>query len=148
MPGKGNTMNQPSQSEKTYRVSCTISSCSYEYGDSITVSCNPEDAPEFGLHELAKNYAADSEDYEEVQKIVTDLKLEGLAWIGDRAITKVLIEEIVPITVIVRGGVIQDIQNIPDDITVRVIDYDADGKSEEDVDRDENGEYCTISTWE
>jgi len=56
------------------------------------------------------------------------------------------------ITVIVEGGVIQEILDIPDDITIEVHDYDVDTEPDEEDEfnntvEDENGDYYWKSEW-
>jgi hypothetical protein len=56
-----------------------------------------------------------------------------------------------PITIFVRGGVIQDIWQIPEGITVRVQDYDIDGLTAEEeaqLQQDHDGFPCFIAVWE
>lgn len=49
------------------------------------------------------------------------------------------------ITVIVEGGLVQDVCNVPKDYRVKVIDYDVD--TTDRVDHDNNGRACFISEW-
>lgn len=50
------------------------------------------------------------------------------------------------ILVTVEGGVVQQVDNIPKGITVKVMDFDTDGV--EKVLRNEKGEAYVLSTWE
>ena len=50
------------------------------------------------------------------------------------------------IEITVRGGLIQDIQNIPIGITIRVRDYDTDGDEDRTI-KDENGDRCFQADW-
>jgi hypothetical protein len=52
------------------------------------------------------------------------------------------------IHVYVRGGVIQDIDNIPEGVTVKVFDYDIDGADDDRLSKDENGKDCHLGIWE
>jgi hypothetical protein len=47
----------------------------------------------------------------------------------------------------VEGGVIQSIENIPNDMLVRVYDYDIEGTNQGDWSVDENGDHCNMSTY-
>ena len=51
------------------------------------------------------------------------------------------------ITIRVSGGVVQNVEDIPPGIVVRVIDYDVDGADTADLDEDETGEDCNIALW-
>lgn len=53
-----------------------------------------------------------------------------------------------PIRVYVRGGVVQDIENIPKGITIEVIDYDTDGADEGRTTKLENGDECFLAIYE
>ena len=60
-------------------------------------------------------------------------KTDGMAMIGCRAIKDVTVMELDEVTVFVRGGVIQDIQNIPAGVRIRVQDYDVDNLTEQEL---------------
>jgi len=51
------------------------------------------------------------------------------------------------ITVIVAGGLIQEILDIPSDIEVVVKDYDTEGSDENWLAEDDNGKKCLVSVW-
>ena len=55
-----------------------------------------------------------------------------------------------PVTVIVSGGVVQDILHIPMGVTIRVQDYDVEGLTvaEAQLQHDEDGAPCYVSLWE
>lgn len=53
----------------------------------------------------------------------------------------------IEIIVYVRGGVVQDVSGVPKGIVVKVYDYDVDGISVDELDRDENGTGCIIGHW-
>lgn len=133
------------ESIKTYHVSCVIKQGEYEYGDSFVIQSEEATVEEEALRELAQYYAYDSED---AHKIIEDLKTEGMAMIGDRAITDVTFREAIPVTITMRGGVIQDIRNIPDNLTIRVLDYDIDGIAVEKLKEDDESNPCIVSIWE
>jgi hypothetical protein len=48
-----------------------------------------------------------------------------------------------PIRIILEGGLIQEIRNIPDGVTIEVFDYDVEGSGRDhpNVIKDEQGEY-------
>jgi hypothetical protein len=57
------------------------------------------------------------------------------------------------INITVEGGVIQDISNIPDDISIEVHDYDCDTEPDPDDEynstkEDQNGDFYWESVWE
>lgn len=52
------------------------------------------------------------------------------------------------ITVIMEGGLIQDIIGIPAGITIRVHDYDVEGVDTEDLKTNGDGEEYTEAIWE
>lgn len=72
--------------------------------------------------------------------------------IGCRAIKDVIIRELDTVTVFVRGGVMQDIQNITIGLRIRVQDYDIDNLTDkelqEETETDEEGHLCIVSIWE
>jgi len=140
--------NGTEKKRKTFHVSCTIKDGEYEYGDSLVMQCDGANVAEQAFRELAGYYACDPE---EEQEIVNALQSEGEAMIGDRTITQVSIKEAVPITVIVHGGLVQDIRNIPEEVAIRIQDYDIDGLTAEELEkleRDEEGNSCVVSVWE
>lgn len=47
----------------------------------------------------------------------------------------------------VEGGLIQSIENIPNDVTIRVWDYDTDGVDESLTEFDDHGESCVESIY-
>lgn len=56
-----------------------------------------------------------------------------------------------PVTVIVSGGVVQDILHIPEGMTIRVQDYDVDGLTVNEaaqLQHDEDGTPYLVSLWE
>jgi hypothetical protein len=65
---------------------------------------------------------------DERQAFTTELLSRGSAMIPgqDRAVMDIRWEEIKPITVTVRGGIVQDIENIPENVRIKVIDWDND----------------------
>lgn len=52
------------------------------------------------------------------------------------------------ITIILGGGLIQEIEGIPDDVRIVVRDYDVEGADEQELSADENGNECFESIWE
>lgn len=48
----------------------------------------------------------------------------------------------------VIGGLISDIDNIPEGITIKILDYDIQGAEEDRLTKDEEGEDCVESIWE
>lgn len=54
------------------------------------------------------------------------------------------------IKITVEGGLIQDIENIPDNVVIEVRDYDNEGLTPDDpwYGKDEEGRECAISEWE
>ena len=51
------------------------------------------------------------------------------------------------IVIVVDGGVVQEVYNIPPHVTVRVKDYDVDGCDEADLQRDRDGELYCEAVW-
>jgi hypothetical protein len=114
---------------KHMRVRYTIIDGEHEYGDSFTFRSDGIQNEECAYRELAEFYACDDE---EAQEILQTLQKEGTAMIGCRAIKDIRVEDVIPITITVRGGVIQDISNIPPDVTVHVRDYDVENLTEQE----------------
>lgn len=140
-------LNVNKRQRKTVQVQYTIQDGEYEYGDSFVMQGDDERMEEQAFQELAGHFACDPE---EEQDIIAALKSEGQAMIGDRVIKNVFIKATTPVLVIVRGGVIQDIQNIPEGITFEVQDYDVDGLTVEELEsleQDEDGVPYNVSIW-
>ncbi len=133
---------------KPMQVQYTIVDGEHEYLDSFVFNAKSGNEREQAFRELAEFYVYDEEDK---QEIIASLQSEGIAMIGGRAIKKIFVQEFEPITVIVRGGVIQDIQHIPDGITIRVRDYDIDNLTEEELlketEPDDEGNPCVVAIW-
>lgn len=49
------------------------------------------------------------------------------------------------ITIRVEGGVVQSVEDVPEDVTVRVVDYDVEGVPDDECDHDDAGEPCCIA---
>lgn len=52
------------------------------------------------------------------------------------------------ITVIVEGGIVQKIKNIPKGCIIRVQDLDVEGRDEDELTVNEDGDECIQSDWE
>ncbi len=52
------------------------------------------------------------------------------------------------IVITMDGGLIQEIEGIPQDVVIVVRDYDVEGVDEDDLTKDENGNECFESIWE
>ncbi len=139
--------NQPPE-KRLVQVHYTIIDGEHEYRNSFFIHSDGTNE-EQAFQELAEFYACDDEDE---QDIMAELQKEGMAMIGCRAIKDVIIRELDTVTVLVRGGVIQDIQNIPAGIRIRVQDYDienlTDKELQEETETDEEGHPCVVSIWE
>jgi hypothetical protein len=138
------TALERNDSPELYQVRCTIQDGEYEYGDSFVLKSTSDSVKEKVYQKLLEVYAYGEE---EGKEMVEALKTEGEAMIGCRVIKDVSILVVESVKIIVRGGVIQDIQNIPDDVNIRVFDYDVDGVSNEETGRDDTGDRCMISEW-
>jgi hypothetical protein len=53
-----------------------------------------------------------------------------------------------PIRVIVSGGLVQDVLDIPVGMLVQVIDYDVEGVDIDSLNKDADGEDCIICTYQ
>ncbi len=51
------------------------------------------------------------------------------------------------ITVKIEAGVVQAVEGIPTDLTIKVRNYDVSGVDGKMVTRDENGKSCEIREW-
>lgn len=49
--------------------------------------------------------------------------------------------------IFVQGGLIQDIQDIPDGLKIDIYDYDIDGLDEKELTKDGKGKDCYIKEW-
>jgi hypothetical protein len=80
------------------------------------------------------------------------LRLKGLVKaalaVKTRLVEKVTKSRKIEIFVILDGGLVQEIVNLPDNINVTVIDYDTEGADKEDLQISPvDGELCFISKW-
>lgn len=51
------------------------------------------------------------------------------------------------ILVIVQGGVVQAVCDIPPDVVVKVMDYDVEGCDERELERDPDGQLYAEAVW-
>ena len=141
--------NEQEEKPKTVQVHYTIIDGENEYGETMHMKVDSVNDEEQAFKELASLYACDAEDE---QDILTELQAEGTAMIGCRAIKEVRVEELVTVTVYLRGGLIQDMQNIPPGIRVRVQDYDIENLTAQEIadetEADTEGNPCIVSLWE
>ncbi len=141
--------NTTRKENRTMKVHYTIVDGEHEYCETIFIKSDGENKEDQAYKELAAMYADDAEDEREIMAAFHN---EGIAMIGCRAIKNVTVIELDEVTVFVRGGVIQDIQNIPAGVRIRVQDYDVDNLTEqelrEETEMDEEGDPCMVSVWE
>ena len=52
------------------------------------------------------------------------------------------------IVITMEGGLIQEIEGIPQDVVLVVRDYDMEGAGDDELTLDENGDACFESIWE
>lgn len=81
---------------------------------------------------------------EDKTDIITNLRTDDFAMIGERAIKDVSIRDLVTIRVYVRGGLVSHVENIPPEIEVDVLDFDTEGQNENPH---SSSKQCTISVW-
>jgi hypothetical protein len=111
---------------KTFRLHYAIIHGEYSYREWSDIK-----APEMNLPRAADQLA---EEYipnhlsDERQAFSAELLSRGSAMLPheDRAITGIRWEEIKPIVVTVRGGLVQEISDIPAGIRIKVVDWDTD----------------------
>ena len=113
---------------KKYRITSTIIDGEHEYPDEIVVS-RSRPLSERQACELVAHFWCDPNDSAEWDGFVDELLNESSAMIpGDtRAVTDVAWDEIEPVTVIVRNGMIEDIRNIPENLEIKTVDWDTEG---------------------
>ena len=132
------------------KVHYTIVDGEEEYFDSFFMKSDGKNDTEQAYKALAVMFSWG--DKEEEHDIMAALKTDGKAMIGSRGIKDVSVLELDTITVFVRGGVIQDIQNIPAGVKIRVQDYDVDNITKQELlnetEPDEEGDPCMVSFWE
>lgn len=140
-------MNQ-NHEPKTVVVEYTIVDGEHEYSLNHTMQSDGSGEEEQAIQELAKYYTYTKA---EEEKFIQDMKADGTAMTGCRAIKDVQIKELHTITVTVLGGVVQDITNIPEGVQVKLMDYDIECLTEDELQEktelDENGERCFVSIW-
>ncbi len=140
------------KNNKGYRmmkVHYTIVDGEEEYFVSLSMKLDLKNNTEQAYKALAAMFSWD--DKEEEHDIMTALKTDGMAMVGHRGIKDVSVLELDTITVFVRGGVIQDIQNIPAGVRIRVQDYDVGSLTKQELlketEPDEEGDPCIVSIW-
>ncbi len=140
--------NTKRKGNQTMKVHYTIVDGEHEYANSFFMRSDGSNEESQAYKELAAMYAYDAE---EEREIMTNLKTDGMAMIGCRAIKDVTVMDLDEVTVFVRGGVIQDIQNIPSGVRIRVQDYDVDSLTAQELrektEPDEEGDPCMVYTW-
>lgn len=135
--------NTDNLTQRRFMCHYTIQDSEYEYGESFLVESKNMDELEQVYQELAELYSVDDEDKSD---IITNLRTDDFAMIGERAIKDVSIRDLITIRVYVRSGVIQEIQNIPPEIQIQVQNYDVEDQTE--LKKDSEGNLCTISIWQ
>jgi len=139
------TANQSHLIPETFRIDYTIQDGEHEYGDFFFLKSNWDSVEKEAHRKLAEFFAYGEEKEKEM---LETLQTEGMAMIGCRAIKDLSIDVVEAVTVILRRGQIQDIQNIPEGGVIRVRDYDIHGVPDERTKQDENGDYYVESVWE
>ncbi len=111
---------------KTFRVHYAIIHGEYSYREWIDVEAADMDFPQAAS--LVFDELASERLLEYRQEIIGSILSEGSAMIPvqDRTIMNIRWEEVKPIVVTVYGGVVQDISDIPEGVTVKVVDWNND----------------------
>lgn len=142
-------MTQELTKRKPVKVLYTIIDGEHEYLDEFFMNPNGKNDIEQAREELVAFYAKDKQ---QKNVILTGLRENDYAMIGSRAIQDVNIIDLHPITVTVLGGVVQDITNIPEGVQVKLMDYDIESLTEDELqaktEPDENGDRCIVSIWD
>jgi len=120
----------------------------FEYSDSFVMTLTTDNEERQACEEIADLYGSCEEDK---HIITTNLLQNGTATTFEATIYDVRVEDLDTITVFVRGGVIQDIENIPQSVCIRVQDYDVDSITDEITlsctKPDQEGQIYVESIW-
>jgi hypothetical protein len=114
----------------------------YKYETSLVIESDGTDEVEQAYRTLAEKYSSDDKEKSNIMECFKALKF---AYIGQRIICDVFVRELNTIKVHVRDGNIQEIDGIPHDTQIQIIDYDTDGQETGTV---EDGEDCWLSVWQ
>jgi hypothetical protein len=118
----------------------------FEYSDSFVMKVQSDNEERQACEIIAEIFATDEDDK---HIVTTGLLKNGTATIYDQTIYDVRVEDLDTITIFVIGGVIQDIQNIPSHIRVKIQDYDVDPSTDmKKPSKDQYGVPCMISIWD
>jgi hypothetical protein len=146
--GGHNTMMKNPQKPKVVQVLYTIVDGEHEYFDEFFMNAKGKDDEEQARQELATSYGKDENQKKE---ILTELRTKDFAMTGCRAIKNVSVKNFHTIVVTVLGGAVQDITNIPEGVQVKLMDYDIESLTEDELQEktepDENGDRCIVSIW-
>lgn len=131
-----------SELNRKFLIIYNIGDGDYKYETSLVVESDGTDETDQAFKALAEKYSSGDE---ELSRIYDCLKANKFAYIGERIIRDVSVRDLNTIKVHVRDGNIQDIDGIPHDTQVQIIDYDTDGQ---ETDTQEDGEDCWLSIWQ
>jgi hypothetical protein len=111
---------------KTFRITYTIIDGEHEYADEIVVSAE-EMTDEQAVRRIADFWVSGetSETRALFRKVLVRENFSFLPG-ATRAIKKIHWEEIKPILITVRKGMIEEIKDIPDGVEIKVVDWDTD----------------------
>lgn len=130
-------------------VHYSISHHDFEYSDAFMMKVLRDNVERQACEIIAELFASEEDDK---QIVISGLLKNGTATIYDMTIYDIRIEDLETITVFVRGGLIQDIQGIPETIRIKVQDYDIGSLSNNvekaSTEHDAEGIPCVISIWE
>ena len=120
----------------------------FEYSDSFVMKVQSDNEERQACEIIAEIYGGDENDK---HIITTNLLKNGTATAFGATIDDVRIQDLETIIVLVRGGVIQNIKNIPESIRIQVHDYDTDTLTDEIVlastKPDQDGDIYVESIW-
>jgi len=123
----------------TYRIRYTVIDNDHEYADEFFVSAECM-SNERAAQELADAWPGSPEEKALFRKELLENDYADF-FCDDRAIADLSWEEMKPIVVTVRGGVVQNVSDIPEGLQVNVVDWD----SEE---TDDNGDPVpSVDVW-
>lgn len=140
-----NTTSETATTPEIYKVGYTIQDGEYEYGDYFVLKSDWDSVQEKAYEKLAEFFGYDEK---EEKEIIAELKTEDIAMIGNRAIKDISINVVEAVTIIMQGGVIQDILNIPEGGVIKIKDYDTEGIPENELEKDDDGNPYVVSVWE
>jgi hypothetical protein len=111
---------------KTFRISYIIRHGEFTYPAHSLVNALSLDRAD-AIRAVGSEWFLPHYSPQELEAFCREYTADGFAWIdGDRGVSDIRFEEVLPISIIVRGGLVQEISDIPAGVQLKVVDWDTD----------------------